>query len=101
MIVQGSIVVLFISALLFIGNNLRDTTYLRLEKDLKSAAKRYVSDYNIKPKLSDSIIISVEELVSDNYIKENSNIDKYCIDNITMFRGLFKNEYEIHFECRE
>lgn len=101
MIIQGSIVILIISALLFIGNDLRDTTYLRLEKDLKSAAKRYASDYDIKPKLSDSVIISVDELLKHNYIKENSNINKYCIDNITVFRGLFMNEFEIHGECEE
>ena len=69
MIIQGSIVVLFISALLFIGNSLRDTTYLRLERDLKSATKRYVRDYNIKPKISDSVIITVDDLVKDRYIK--------------------------------
>ena len=62
MIIQGSIVVLFISALLFIGNSLKDTTYLRLERDLKSATKRYVRDYNIKPKISDSVIITVDDL---------------------------------------
>lgn len=101
MIIQGSIVVLFISALLFIGNSLRDTTYLRLEKDLKSATKRYVRDYNIKPKLSDSIIISVDDLLKEKYIKENPNIDKYCIDNVTMFRGLFMNEYKVHGDCEE
>ena len=69
--------------------------------DLKSATKRYVRDYNIKPKISDSVIITVDDLLKDRYIKENPNIDKYCIDNVTMFRGLFMNEYEVHSDCKE
>ena len=44
---------------------------------------------------------SIDDLLKDRYIKENPNIDKYCIDNVTMFRGLFMNEYEVHSDCKE
>ena len=43
----------------------------------------------------------LNDLLKDRYIKENPNIDKYCIDNVTMFRGLFMNEYEVHSDCKE
>ena len=94
------IIILMLVTILLIGYNKQDKIYLELESNLKQAAKCYVKNNNLKPKISESEIIFVDKLIEGEYIKED-NIKEYCIDSVVYSRGLIIDEYKINIKCED
>ena len=52
-------------------------------------------------KFNKNIVVKIEDLIDNNYIKENENIKKYCIKTITVYKGILLYEYKINKNCEE
>ena len=86
--------------ILFIGFKDKDKEYENLTTNLKQASTVYMKDKNIDLKLNDSIKIFVDDLIKDNYIKEDEINKDYCVDSIVVSRDFFNYDYKINKECK-
>ncbi len=98
MIIWGMLIFLICTTLLLIGFKYKDTDYMRLELDLRSATKAYVKKNNLNPKISESVKVFIDELINDNYISEDM-AKKYCIDSVTYSNGILVDDYKIETNC--
>ena len=94
MVVWGILVVLILTLVLLIGLKDKDFKYIKLERNLKTATRKYVKNNNLTPKLAKSIVIDIKELVDNRYITKES-VDKYCIKDVVFSNGLMYDEYVI------
>ncbi len=101
MAVWAMIIVLICASLIFISNGLRDKVLFKLEKDIKVSTREYIKDNNIKISMGSTYIVNVSDLIEKEYLKEDENIEKYCIKTILVSRGIILKEYRIEKECEE
>ncbi len=101
MAIWGMIVVLVCASLIFISNGLRDKTLLKLEKNIKMSAREYIKNNDISIKLGNTYIITVDDLINQEYIQNDENLDKYCIKKVLVSRNIIMNEYLIEKKCDE
>ncbi len=99
MIIWGFVIFLLISTILIIGFLKKDKVLFKLERDIRVSSKKYVKDNNIKLKYNKTHVITINDLIENNYLEENENIDKYCIKTVIVSRGLLLYEYEINKDC--
>ena len=101
MVVWGILVVLILTLVLLIGLKDKDFKYIKLERNLKTATRKYVKNNNLTPKLAKSIVIDIKELVDNRYISKES-VDEYCIKDVVYSNGLMYDEYVIEKgKCNE
>ena len=101
MFVWGLIIVLICSTLIIMGNDLKDKTLVRLERDLIKSTKEYFFEEDTSQiAINECKVVTVDELIEKNYFKKNVNIDKYCIKSIKMIKKLFINKYVVTKECK-
>lgn len=101
MVIWGMLVFIIFATILIIGFNKKDKVLFKLERNIKSSTKKYIVDNNINIKFNKNIVIKIEDLIDNNYIKENENIKKYCIKTITVYKGILLYEYKINKNCEE
>lgn len=101
MTVWAMIIVLLCTSLIFISNGLRDKVLFKLEREIKISAKEYVKDNNVDIPMGSSFIINVADLIDKEYLKENEDIEKYCIKTILVSRGIILKEYKVEKECEK
>ncbi|MBQ6285027.1 MAG: hypothetical protein IJK67_01775 [Bacilli bacterium] len=99
MMIWGFVVFLIFATVLIIGFNKMDKVLLKLERDIKTSTKKYVKDNNIELKFNKMHVITINDLITNEYLDENENIEKYCIKNIEITKGLFSYEYNIIKDC--
>ena len=98
MIVWGVVVALLLVLVLIIGIKDKDYNYARLESSIKKATRSYILNNKMTPKISQSIVIDIKELIKDKYI-DSKDIDKYCIKDVVFQNGLFYDNYTIEKKC--
>ena len=101
MVVQFFTITCLVLLICLIGVRQKDFTYDKLRKELVNATKKYMSDNNIETNVSRSFVIYIDELIDKKYIKENENLDKYCISEVVYFNGIIQDEYEVINNCEE
>jgi len=101
MFLWGFIIFLICGTLLVLGNIGNDYTLYKLERNIKISAKNYLIKNDRMPKLYESEVVFVDELLDNNIIKEDKNIDKYCIKQVRITNKLIINKYEVIKECDE
>lgn len=99
MFLWGFIIFSLCATLLIIGYNQKDKVLIKLERSIVLNSKKYVDNNNIKVKDEEVYIIKIEDLIEKEYIKENDNIEKYCIKAVFVTKGLLSYKYEINKEC--
>lgn len=97
--VWGSIVALICGFLVYLGKKDEDKVYKNIEKELVSATKTYVSDKDLMPNVGYSVMINIDELILNNYIEYSDTIDKYCLNNIVVSKGIIDSEYKVKTDC--
>ena len=80
---------------------MKDKEYIAVTSQLKEASLTYIKDKNMNLKINESVKIFIDDLVNDNYIKEDELLDKYCIDSIVVSRGLLKDDYVFNKDCKD
>ena len=88
------LIVLIFTTIIVIGYSKQDYTLIKLERNIISNAKKYIKENNIIVDKNNIYIIKIDEL-----IKDNENIDKYCIKSVKVTKDLIFNNYEINKEC--
>lgn len=101
MVIWGMLVFIIICTLLIIGFNKKDKVLFRLERELKVASREYVKDNKINVKFNETYVIKIDELIDKEYVRENDNLNKYCIKRVLVYKGLLLNEYTIEKECEK
>lgn len=99
MAVWGLIVVVICGFLVYLGKKDEDKVYKNIEKELVSATKTYVNDKDLMPNIGYSVVINVDELILNDYIAYSDTIDKYCLNNVVVSKGIIDSEYEIKTDC--
>lgn len=99
MFIWGLIVVLICGFLVYLAKKDEDKVYINIENDIISATKTYVNDKDLMPNIGKSVVISVDELILNNYIEYKEDIDKYCLNNIVATKGIIDSEYKINKDC--
>ena len=95
MAIWGSIVALICIFLIFLAKKDEDKVYKNIEKDIIVATKSYIDDKELMPKIGYSVVVNVDELVLNNYIQYTDTIDKYCLNNVVVSRGVIDSQYEV------
>jgi hypothetical protein len=101
MAIWAMIVVLACATLIFISNAHRDKDLLRLENNIKSSAKSYIKDNGIKIKIGESYVVTIDDLIDGEYMSEDENIVKYCIQKVIVSNEIIINKYKIEKECKK
>lgn len=99
MFLWGMLILIICSTLLIIGNSKKDKVLLKLERNIKSSSKKYISDNNIKIKYNSSYVVTINDLINDDYIEDSEEIKKYCIKTIVVSKNIFLYEFVINKEC--
>ena len=99
MAIWGSIVALICIFLIFLAKKDEDKVYKNIEKDIIVATKSYIDDKELMPKIGYSVVVNVDELVLNNYIQYTDTIDKYCLNNVVVSRGVIDSQYEVKTDC--
>lgn len=99
MFIWGLVIVGLCTVILMIGYKEQDRDYLKLTKEIKTAAKEYVKDNRANVKTGDSIIIYINDLISGQYVEENDKIKKYCIEGVVYSNHIFIDDYEVKINC--
>ncbi len=99
MVIWGSIVVLICIFLVFLAKKDEDKVYKNIENDIIVATRTYVDDKELMPEIGYSVVVNIDELVINNYIEYTDTIDKYCLNNVVVSRGIIDSEYEIKTDC--
>lgn len=98
MFLWGFIIFMICGALLVLGNIGNDYSLYKLERNIKISTKNYLIKNDRMPKLYQSEVVFVEELLDNKIIKENKNIEKYCIKQVKITNKII-NKYEVIREC--
>lgn len=99
MFLWGLIIVMICSALLILGNIGKDYKLYKLEREIKISSKKYLEQNDRIPKPYESEVVFVDELLENEIIKNESDINKYCIKKVKITNKLIINKYEIIKEC--
>ena len=99
MFIWGFLVLSLWAIIILIAYKQRDTDYIELNNNLKNVASFYVKNHKIELKFNESSKIFIKDLIEDEYIKEDDNYKKYCIDSIIVHRGIFGLEYKLNEDC--
>lgn len=98
MIIWGVVVSLLLVLVFILGLKEKDFDYFKLEINIKKATRKYILNNKMTPKISQSIVIDIEDLIKDKYI-DSKNIDKYCIKDVVFQNGLLYDNYTIEKKC--
>ena len=101
MFIQGIAVFALCSIVLFLGLKQKNTEFNVYTSSIKDAAKEYVHDNGINPKISKSHIIKIEELIDGRYIEDDEKLKEYCIVEVVYTKGLIKDTYSVNQNCEE
>jgi hypothetical protein len=101
MFLQGIIVFALCSIVLFLGLKEKKTDFNVYTADIKLAAKEYINDNYIKPKISKSYIVKIEDLINGRYIEEDEKLKEYCIIGVVYTNNLIKDTYSVQQNCDE
>ena len=93
MVLQAFIVVGLLSTVLLIGYN-QQKDVRNVDRNIKLAARIYITDKKLNPTFEKPVIIFKDDL-EGKYIKTEV-FDDYCIEDVMVSKGLFKDEYKIH-----
>lgn len=99
MTVWSLIVVLICIFLVYLAKKDEDKVYINIEKDIINATKTYINDKDLMPNIGKSVVISVDELILNDYIEYKEDIDKYCLNNVVATKGIVDSEYKINKDC--
>lgn len=99
MTVWSLIVVLICVFLIYLAKKDEDKVYINIEKDIISATKTYINDKDLMPNIGKSVVVSVDELILNDYIEYKEDIDKYCLNNVVATKGIIDSEYKINKDC--
>ena len=103
MALWGVVIILILTAIYIIGYNIKnkekDEEYIKLESSLKTATYSYLNKNNMVPGFNESQIVFIEDLIKDEYVKNEEEINKYCVKSIVFTNGLLKDDYNIIKEC--
>ncbi len=97
MALQGFIVVCLLGIVLVLGYNKKDKEYIAYTRELRNACEKYMSDKNLKPKINETIIIFIDDLLKEEYITTTN--DKYCIFSVSYRKGLILGKYKANKDC--
>ena len=97
MALQAFIVVCLLGIILVIGYSKQDKTYIEYTRGLRSASKQYMKDKKIDPKMNETTIIFVSDLLEENYIDEIKK--EYCIVSVIYRKGLIFGKYKANKDC--
>lgn len=95
----GLIIFVICGYILFLGYNMKDKEYEAVTSQLKEASLAYAKDKNIELKFNESVKIFIDDLINDEYIKDDELLDKYCIDSVIIQRGLIQDDYIFTKDC--
>ena len=98
MVIWGMVVVTLFLTLILIGVYKMDKVLWKLERDLKTSSKKYIKNKNIDIKFNNSYVVTIEELIDNDYIKKTESLDKYCIKSVIVSKNLFY-EYKVNKDC--
>ena len=101
MVIWGLVIVGLCTLIFMIGYNKQDRDYINYVSELKKAGKSYVNDNRISIKVGDSIIIYIDDLIKNQYIKEDKKIEEYCIEGIVYSNELLIDNYSIKKNCED
>lgn len=95
-IVWGSIIILLVGTIYFIGVRYEDELkYVSLKNELKGTVKEYIKDNNSKLPLK----LTTEELEEQGIIGELKIDDKICAADILVDKKFIFYDYDIEFTC--
>lgn len=100
MFLWGFVVLLICSFLLIMGNIGKDYNLFLLEKEIKHSSRDYLKDKNRYPSVNNTEVVFIDELVDNEYIKENEDYNKYCIKSIEVNNKIFIDKVEVIKECK-
>ena len=101
MFIQGIVIFALCSIVLIIGYKQKDTKLDDYSVIIQDAAKAYIHDNGIKPKLSQSYVVKIQDLIDGGYIKEDDKLKEYCITGVIYSNNLVKDTYSIEKNCEE
>ncbi len=97
MALQAFIVVCLLGIVLVIGYSKQDKGYIEYTRGLRSACIQYMKDKNINPKIGETNIIFVSDLLDGEYIDEVK--EEYCIVSVIHRQGLLFGKYKANKDC--
>ena len=97
MALQAFIIVCLLGIILVIGYSKQDKTYITYTRGLRSACNQYMKDKNINPKMGETTVIFVSDLLEEEYIDEIK--DEYCIVSVIYRKGLIFGKYKANKDC--
>ena len=97
MALQAFIIVCLLGIVLVIGYSKQDKGYIEYTRGLRSACIQYMKDKNIDPKIGETNIIFVSDLLDEEYIDEVK--DEYCIVSVIHRQGLLFGKYKANKDC--
>ena len=82
MVLQGVIVCGLLGIVLVIGYGQRDKDYIKYTSELKAASKKYMLNKKINPKINETIVIFVSDLIDGAAVSEDAPLTlKYTSEN--------------------
>ncbi len=97
MALQAFIVVCLLGIVLVIGYSKQDKGYIEYTRGLRKACIQYMKDKKIDPKMGETNIIFVSDLLDEEYIDEVK--DEYCIVSVIHRQGLLFGKYKANKDC--
>lgn len=101
MVIWGLTITLMCTLIFVIGYKQQDKEYIQIVKNLKKASEIYVKSNGIKAKVSESVIIDLNDLIDGQYVEYNSKYDDYCINGVIYSKGIFNDSYKIREQCED
>lgn len=99
MFIWGFIVVLICGYLVYLGKKDEDRIYLKMENNIFDATKLYINDKELVPDIGYSVVVNIDELILNEYIEYSEDIDKYCLNNVVVSRGIINSSYKMNINC--
>ena len=102
LIIWSGIAILLVSGLTYIGYNLQNKNkdFYKLEKEIKTAAEDYYSQYPHELPTSKKVITS-QKLMTTNFLKEFKNQNENCKGYVVIKKKLFSHDYFPYIKCSD
>ena len=92
---------ILVGALTFIGLNLKNQNkaYTSFESDIKESALAYLKTKEIDLGVGDSMRVSIDELIENNYLESNKVEEDTCDGYIVVTRNNYDYTYKPYIKC--
>lgn len=101
MYLWGAVIFLMCGTILVIGLQHKDTTFIDLENNLRKVSLKYIKDKKISLSYKQPIILYVDKLIEEDYIKDTKEVEKFCVESIIINKGIIVHDFDLNMQCEK